>query len=237
MTDDAADDDIDVLAPGTVVVVIDPLCGWCWGAAPALEKLAASHLPLRLVASGLFIGDRPVTPEFAGYAWDNDQRIRALTGQVFSEAYREKVLGATDSKFDSGPATLAFTAVQLREPGRELAVLHALQAARWVDGRDITDEAVVAAVLRETGIDEDTVAAFLSEDEGVIRTLNERATFARDLMHHFSARGVPVLLRVIDGGAVRLDGRMLFEDVDRIVANIEAVKPPAPITPGSASSA
>lgn len=213
-----AEEDVHVLAPGTIVVVVDPLCGWCWGAAPAVAKLAQNPAtPVELVASGLFIGDREMTAEFAEYAWKNDQRIRALTGQTFSEAYREKVLGRLDGKFDSGPATLGLTAVQLREPEKAVAVLHALQAARWVDGRDVTDPAVVASVLAEADVTPDTVAAFEAEDETVIETLNLRATFARDLMVRLGARGVPMLARVTDKGVDRIDSRWLFEDVDNIV--------------------
>lgn len=223
MTDETAappaEDEADVLAPGTVIAVVDPLCGWCWGAAPALAKLAAADLRLEVVASGLFIGDRPLTPAFAEHAWENDRRIAALTGQTFSEAYRAQVLGQPDGRIDSGPATLAFTAVQLREPEKALGVLHALQAARWVEGRDITAETVVAEVLRRSGVAEATVAAFLAEDEAVIDALNQRAAFARELMGRLGARGVPTLARVTETGAIRLDGRILFEDVENVVAN------------------
>ena len=220
MTDAIPDDDVDVLPPGTIIALIDPLCGWCWGAAPALARLAASGLRLEVVASGLFIGDRPITPDFAAYAWENDQKIRALTGQTFSEAYRENVLGQADGKLDSGPATLALTAVQQRAPEKALATLHALQAARWVDGLDVTSEAVVADVLRRTGLDEDIVAAFLAEDDAVIEMLNDRAAFARELMQRLGARGVPTLLRVTETGAVRIDGRVLFEDVENVVERV-----------------
>ena len=212
-----ADEDVEILAPGTIVAIVDPLCGWCWGAAPALARLEAAGLPLVLLASGLFIGDRPMTAEFAEYAWKNDRRIAELTGQVFSEAYREKVLGDLGSKFDSGPATLALAAVELAEPEKALATLHALQAARWVDGRNVTDPAVCAEVLRGLGIAEATVAAFLAEDEAVIDLLNQRADLARGLLAHVGARGVPTLLRVTDTGVARIDGRHLFENVDGIV--------------------
>lgn len=220
MIEDTPEEDVDVLAPGTLVVLVDPLCGWCWGAAPALTRLAASGQPIEVVATGLFIGDRPMTPEFAAYAWENDLKIAALTGQTFSEAYRTAVLGDFDTKFDSGPATLALTAVQLRQPAKALATLHALQAARWVDGLDITAEAVVADVLRRAGLEEDTVALFLAEDEAVIQALNYRATFGRDLMVRLQARGVPTLARVTETGAVRIDGRVLFEDVGNVVAHV-----------------
>lgn len=217
----ATSEEVEVLAPGTVVAIVDPLCGWCWGAAPAIARIAESGLVrFEVLASGLFIGGRPMTPDFAAYAWKNDCRIRDLTGQTFSEAYREKVLGDFDTTFDSGPATLAFAAVQLLEPGKAVAALHALQAARWVDGRDVTSEAVCAAVLREIGCAEATVAAFLAEDDAVIAALNERATLARDLMAHVGARGVPTLVRVVENGAELIDGRHLFEDAANILMHV-----------------
>lgn len=220
-----ADEDVQVLTPGTVIAIVDPLCGWCWGAAPALERLAASGVaPIELVASGLFIGDRPMTAEFAAYAWKNDERIRDLTGQTFSEAYRTQVLGNHDSKFDSGPATLALTAVQLRQPDKALTALHALQAARWVDGRDVTADAVCAEVLREIGIDADTVAAFLAEDDAVIEALNLRAEFARELMTRIGARGVPTIVRVTEQGVETIESRLLFEDVANIVTHVTAAR-------------
>ena len=215
------DDEVEVLAPGTIVAIVDPLCGWCWGAAPALARIAASGaVPFEILASGLFIGGRPMSPDFADYAWKNDCRIRDLTGQTFSDAYREKVLGNFDTTIDSGPATLAFAAVQLHEPEKALTALHALQAARWVDGRDITSETVCAEVLREIGCGEATVAAYLAEDEAVIDLLNQRAELARNLMRHVEARGVPTLIRIVETGVEKIDGRHLFEDAENIVVHV-----------------
>lgn len=218
------DDDVEVLAPGTLIVVVDPLCGWCWGAAPALTRLAAAGERLEVVASGLFIGDRPMTPEFAEYAWKNDERIRDLTGQTFSNAYRDGVLGNFETRFDSGPATLALTTVQLSAPERTLEALHALQGARWVDGLDVTSEVVCAEVLRRAGFEESVVAAFLAEDEVVIEALNQRATRARELMSRLGARGVPMLARVTEVGVERIDSRRLFEDVENVAINVAAVR-------------
>lgn len=212
--------EVRILEPGTLIALVDPLCGWCWGAAPALEKIAATGLPLEIVCTGLFIGDRPMTEEFAEYAWQNDQRIALITGQIFSRVYHEKVLKNFDTKFDSGPATLAVTAVQMREPEKTLKALHAIQAARWVDGRDVTSEKVVAAVLRELGVTEPTIAAFLAEEEPVIEELNHRAGFARETMIRLEARGVPVLARVTTTGIDRLDSRWLFEEVDAIAIKL-----------------
>ena len=37
----------------------DPLCGWCYGATPAISELAGtSNLTVNLLPAGLFSGDR-----------------------------------------------------------------------------------------------------------------------------------------------------------------------------------
>jgi putative protein-disulfide isomerase len=97
--------------------LFDPLCGWCYGASAALENLAARpDFTIALAPTGLFsgAGGRPMDDGFAAYAWANDQRISRLTGQPFGEDYRRNVLGDRTRLFDSGPATLALTAVAPR---------------------------------------------------------------------------------------------------------------------------
>ena len=69
-----------------IIYLFDPLCGWCYGAGPALEKLAQlDGVTVDLAPTGLFAGgaSRPMDKHFAAYAWQNDQRIARLTGQPF----------------------------------------------------------------------------------------------------------------------------------------------------------
>ena len=71
-------------SPIHVSYLFDPLCGWCYGASPMVEKLAAEpDFTVTLVPTGLFsgAGARPMDAAFAAYAWENDQRIERLTGQ------------------------------------------------------------------------------------------------------------------------------------------------------------
>ncbi len=95
---------------------------------------------------------RTMDAAFADYAWSNDQRIDKLTGQHFTEAYRQNVLGRLGSRFDSAAATLALTAVSLSDPPRELETLKALQEARYVQGLDTCDASVVGNLLRDRGL-------------------------------------------------------------------------------------
>lgn len=179
----------------TVTYLFDPLCGWCYAAAPVLARLQATPgVQVVLAPTGLFAGAgaRPMDAQFAAYAWSNDQRIAQLTGQPFSPAYREQVLGQPAGRFDSGPATLALTAVAQTEPARELEALHAFQRARYVDGRDTTAPTVLADVLSALGLH--AAAALVREPTDALRAaMLQRVAAARADMQALGAQGVPQL--------------------------------------------
>lgn len=74
--------------PFRLLYLFDPLCGWCYAAAPAVAAMAEEYGPaFEFMPSGLFAGSgaRPPNDAMATHAWTNDQRIAQITGQVFSE--------------------------------------------------------------------------------------------------------------------------------------------------------
>ena len=209
----------------TVTYLFDPLCGWCYAAAPALKYLqGVDGVQVALAPTGLFAGAgaRPMDAQFAAYAWANDQRIQQLTGQPFTQAYRDRILGAEDGRVDSGPATLALTARAQTVPERELEALHALQHARYVDGRDNTDPAVIAEVLREVGL-ADAAAQVLAPDATLRSRTAERVAQAQGVLRTVGARGVPQLVVAGQGGALRLvGGDALLGPREQLVAQVRA---------------
>lgn len=184
----------------TLHYLFDPLCGWCYAAAPFIASAQAEPgLTVRPMPTGLFSGTgaRPMDAEFAAYAWSNDQRIEQLTGQRFTQQYRQQVLEA-GGMFDSGPATLALQAVAMTDPARELEALRAMQLARYVGGRDITQVEPLARLLRELGLD--GAAALLAQpDLALLQALQARTQQARRLLQAAGARGVPTLVLEVNG--------------------------------------
>ncbi len=206
----------------TLHYLYDPLCGWCYGAAPALRVLAgtAGLPPLTLHPTGLFAGRgaRPMDAGFAAYAWQNDQRIARLTGQIFSDAYRDGPLKRFDRPFDSTPATRALTAVHQAAPAREAEALAAIQRARFVDGQDVTDAVLLADLLAAIGLG---AAAGFADDASLDARLSHRLAEAQALMAEVGAGGVPTLvLRTADGAARALPGDGLFRDTAALVAGL-----------------
>ncbi len=179
-----------------ITYLFDPLCGWCYGAGLALEKLARHDgIALHLAPTGMFAGDgaRRMDAHFANYAWQNDQRISRLTGQIFSEIYRKNVLGKTGSMFDSTAATLGLIAVRLTSPSDEFAALKAIQHARYVDGMDNSSPIVVAEILETLGLH---AAALLlaAPDKALLTACRESIASAQAEMRQFQVEGVPAVV-------------------------------------------
>lgn len=207
--------------PVTLHYLFDPLCGWCYGASATI-KILSKHpdIDLHPQATGLFTGNgaRPMK-SFAAQAWANDQRIAAMSGQPFSEAYRRDVLGAADASLDSTLATLAVTAVADSSPDRVIEALTALQAARYADGIDVTDVAAVAAVLTQHDFAE-AAARVLHPDAPLQSLVRSRTDAARTLMAAYHIQGVPALIAEIGGEGRVLHSATLYAGPEAILAAI-----------------
>ena len=138
----------------TLHYVYDPLCGWCYGAAPLLQAAATiDGLKIELHAGGLWMGSRrqPMGEALRDYVRPHDQRIEALTGQHFGERYFNELLLREGCLLDSEPpirAVLAVTALG----GDGLVMLHRIQQSHYRDGIWIGEPAFLATLAAEQGI-------------------------------------------------------------------------------------
>lgn len=208
----------------TLLYLFDPLCGWCYGAAPAVLGLVKiPGVRIELLPTGLFSaeGARPMDDDFAAYAWSNDRRIEHLTGQRFSDQYRQRVLGDREQPFDSGPATLALTAVWLTAPTREPETLAAVQRARFVDGSDVTSLGAVAGVLEALDLNE-AAARVAHPDSDLLGASRARMDRAQALMYEFGARGVPALIAESGGKRWLLDVAAAYSDPHALTSQLDA---------------
>lgn len=220
---DAHSKDSMIMSNPDVTYLFDPLCGWCYGATPMLDRLSASGVRIDLLPTGLFsgAGARPMDEAFAVHAWANDQRIERLTGQKFTQAYRQNVLNVRGTLLDSHAATLGISAAGLEGPGGRLTALKAIQRARYVDGRDIVTIDGVAEVLAAAGM-ADAAGLLQSPTERLMKAHRELVGQGRTLFERLHANGVPSLA-VIRNDVPRLIGsNALFGSFDNLVAHIAA---------------
>jgi len=181
----------------TLHYIYDPLCGWCYGAAPLVEA-AREVLDVRPHGGGMMSGAhrQPVTPQLRAYVKQHDERIAQLTGQHFGHAYVDGLLGATGVVLDSEPPTAAILAAEAIA-GRGLDMLAQLQIAHYVEGRPIADRVTLLEVAAALGFDRAVFAEALDRQSGeaVQAHINE----TRKLMDQVGAQGFPSFVLETDG--------------------------------------
>ncbi|MBP4042865.1 DsbA family protein [Aeromonas sp. SrichE-2G] len=138
----------------TLHYVYDPLCGWCYGAAPLLQAAAGiPDLRIALHAGGLWLGARRqrMGQALRDYVRPHDERIHALTGQPFGKPYFDELLLDESRLLDSEPPIRAVLAVS-ELGGDGLTLLHRIQETHYRDGEWVGSPTRLAALALEQGV-------------------------------------------------------------------------------------
>ena len=190
-------------AATTLHYIYDPLCGWCYGAAP-LVKAAREVVGVTPHGGGMMTGARrqTVTAQLRAYVAPHDERIAQLTGQPFGADYHDGLLRDAAAVLDSEPPTAAILAAE-QLAGRGLDMLARLQTAHYVDGRRTAERSVLICVAADLGLDAAGFAAALDRQSGSAVQAHIRDT--RALMARVGARGFPSFVLESEGGLRTID--------------------------------
>ncbi|WP_263263985.1 DsbA family protein [Pseudomonas sp. RIT-PI-S] len=166
--------------------VHDPLCGWCYAAAPLVAAAQAAGLSIVLHGGGLWQPAVQLDLRQREHIRENDERIAALTGVPFGAPYLNGLLGDSPMVLWSPPAHAAILAASSLKDGAGLAMLHAIQRAHYVEGRPVISETVLTALAEGLGLDK---AAFLHAV--ALAPVDEHIQATRRLMRTLGLRGFP----------------------------------------------
>ncbi|KFZ38779.1 hypothetical protein HR45_05035 [Shewanella mangrovi] len=175
--------------------IIDPLCGWSYGALPLLQATAdAWPAQNQLHAGGLFMGysRRRIDADWHLHVRDHDARIAQLTGATFGDQYREQLCRDQSVVLDSLPASAVMLELQHFSASDALAFLSAAQHAWYVEGKDITQTAVLEDIAANLAISNDMWQQLSSKaaSESAAKAIEQ----TRQLMAQTGAQGFPSLL-------------------------------------------
>ena len=197
----------------TLRYIFDPLCGWCYGASPLIEAARkVNGLDIALHAGGLMTGSdrQPVTEGLRRYVMEHDQRIGAVTGQPFGDAYLNGLLRDTGAVLDSEPPIEAILAAE-ELGGRGLDMLARIQKAHYVEGRRVADRVVLVGLAADIGLPGVTFKPMLEKVAGP--TAPKHIAASRDLLRRVGGQGFPTFVFDAGRGLETLDAARYFGHV------------------------
>ena len=177
----------------TLHYIFDPLCGWCYAAEPLVEAAARIHgLQVQLHGGGMMTGERrkQITADWRAYVLPHDDRIAAMSGQPFGDAYRDGLLNDTSVWLDSAPPTTAILAAE-QLGGQGLAMLAAIQRAHYVEGLRVAEQATLQALAEQLGLDSAAFNAAYTQLDGAATEAHFAAS--RRLLAMAGGQGFPTL--------------------------------------------
>ena len=184
----------------TLHYIFDPLCGWCYGAAPLIEAAATlPNLQVMLHGGGMLAGPnrREITPQWRDYVMPHDRRIASLSGQEFGQAYFDGLLKDIGAPLDSAPPITAILAAEALG-GQGLAMAHRVQRAHYAEGLRISEPAVLARLAVGMGLD---AAAFDAAYARLAGEPTERhIEDSREFLGRVGGQGFPTLVLEHAGG-------------------------------------
>lgn len=193
------------MSAATLHYIFDPLCGWCYGAAPLLEIAhAVPGLAVEFHGGGMMVGAnrRQVSPEWRQFVLPHDRRIAEVSGQPFGTAYFDGLLKDHGAVMDSAPPTTAMLAAE-ELAGQGLALLHRIQRAHFVEGRRIAETEVLTELAADIGLDAAAFAAAFHRLEGA--ATNAHFQDSRRLLAQVGGQGFPTLALEENGQLTVLD--------------------------------
>ena len=137
----------------TLWYVADPMCSWCWGFSPIIERIRQEYgngLRMELLLGGLRAGTKtPMPPQQREEILHHWHAVQRATGQPFSFE------GAIPEGFiyDTEPANRAVVAASRISPDMLFPFFKTIQFAFYVNQQDVTRQEVLERLAIVAGLD------------------------------------------------------------------------------------
>jgi putative protein-disulfide isomerase len=173
-----------------LVYFADPMCSWCWGFSPTINKIV-SNLKVGVGVRSIMGGLRPytkeiMTTEMKDYIMGHWHNIHEQSGQPFDFEFS---IGE-GFVYDTEPSSRAMITIREIDIALEFKYLSKIQSAFYVEMKDVTTGKALADIAMEIGIDSLLFLELFKSEE--IRELTKK-DFA--ISQSLGIRGFPTLLK------------------------------------------
>ncbi|MBL6933571.1 MAG: DsbA family protein [Rhodospirillales bacterium] len=156
-----------------LILVVDPMCSWCWGFAPAVSSIRQKYvdqLGIVVVVGGLRAGnDKLMDDEAKGYIRHHWEEVNKATGQPFDFDFFNR----NDFTYDTEPPCRALVTVRALKTDAVLNYLELLHKSFYANNQDITDTSVLASLAVSLGVDPRQFMEVFESEEARAATLDD----------------------------------------------------------------
>lgn len=156
-----------------IIYVGDPMCSWCWGFSPVLQKIVGQYgetAPMRLVVGGLHAFDTdPMNDEYKARIKHHWEQVSEATGQPFNYAFFER----EGFVLDTEPACRASVVVRNMKPEALLSFYERIHKGYYVEDTDTTKLETFVEYADKEGIDKNAFAEAFDSEEAKQETIND----------------------------------------------------------------
>ncbi|HEU4621312.1 MAG TPA: DsbA family protein [Burkholderiaceae bacterium] len=175
-----------------LIYIADPMCSWCYGFGPELAKFEQlepeTHIDILLGGLRAY-HDEPADQAFKETIRGHWTKVRDVTGLPFNDAALEH----ENFVYDTEPACRAVVTVRDTTPELALPYFHAIQRAFYAEGRNVTQDHVLADIAAETGIDRERFLELWRSPE-----MREQTEHDFALVSRWGVRGFPAIVAAHD---------------------------------------
>lgn len=160
-----------------IIYVGDPMCSWCWGISPELNRLeraaTANGIPYRIVLGGLRPDDSEEwTEKFKGFLRHHWEEVTARSGQPFGYDLFER----EHFQYNTEPSCRAVVAARTMDAEVESRFFELIQHHFYVKNNDPAETSFYAPICEELGLDFARFSELFTSDAIRTETLRDFQT-------------------------------------------------------------
>jgi len=196
-----------------IIYVGDPMCSWCWGFAPSINKIRDNYndvAPLSIVLGGLHAyDDFSMSDDYKANIRHHWEDVNQATGAVFDYAFFDR----EGFVLDTEPACRAVVSARNMENCDVLAYYESVSRSFYSENKDTTAVDTFKLLAEKADMDVDEFVRLFDSDVIKQETVND-FRFAKSL----GVTGFPtVLFKEDDIHALLTVGYRPYEDLEPVI--------------------
>lgn len=199
-----------------LIYVYDPLCGWCYGFSPVMQKLKEKYkdnFNFTIYSGGLAIGESAKSiKEGFSFIKDASEEVTEASGAEFGKPFMELV-DEGSYIYNSEPPCVALTVFKSIKPERAFAFAHDMQLSFFKEGKSLNDTATYLALVKKFDVSPDEFLKKFRQEDFKKQTYKEF-----ELGQQLGAEGFPtIIIKKGQETKVITNGYQDFETVSKLI--------------------